>query len=99
MTEQQFTDAGLDGWRFADDTIRARIKTKDFATGLSLVNHIGSTAQEMNHHPDLDLRYDHVDVTLTSHDAGGVTDRDVRLAGHISGFASEAGLILTSPDD
>jgi 4a-hydroxytetrahydrobiopterin dehydratase len=46
----------------------------------------------MNHHPDLDLRYPHVDVRLSSHDAGGVTDRDVKLARTISEYAADEGV-------
>ena len=49
---------------------------------------IGAEAERVDHHPDLDLRYAHVDVTLVSHDVGGVTRRDIRLAGTISEIAA-----------
>ncbi len=58
-------------------------------TGLRLVNRIGGAAESANHHPDLVLTYPHVEVTLTSHDAGGVTSRDISMARTISGFAAE----------
>jgi 4a-hydroxytetrahydrobiopterin dehydratase len=48
----------------------------------------------MNHHPDVDLRYPHVDVRLSSHDAGGITERDVRLARTITDIAAAAGAEL-----
>jgi 4a-hydroxytetrahydrobiopterin dehydratase len=89
---EAFAAAGLPGWAWRDDAIHARFATGDFATGLRLVDLTGAAAEEMDHHPDLDLRYPHVDVRLTSHDAGGVTDRDLRLARAIDGFAADLGV-------
>ena len=80
---------GLSDWTFENDTLHARFETGDFATGLRLVNKIGEAAESANHHPDVLLTYPNVDVTLTSHDAGGVTSRDVAMANTISGFAAE----------
>ena len=88
LTADQIEAEGLSDWTWRDDTISAHFETGDFATGLRLVNQIGEAAEAMNHHPDVDLRYPHVDVTLTSHDVGGVTDRDVRLARRISEYAA-----------
>jgi 4a-hydroxytetrahydrobiopterin dehydratase len=82
------------GWRIAGDALHARFTTGDFATGLAFVNGIGAAAEEADHHPDLDLRYGYVEVHLWSHDAGGVTDRDHRLAARISELADAAGLAL-----
>ena len=92
LSAERFVEEGLAEWTWRDDTIHARFETGDFATGLRLVNRIGEAAEAMNHHPDLDLRYPHLDVTLSSHDAGGVTDRDVKLARAISEFASREGV-------
>jgi 4a-hydroxytetrahydrobiopterin dehydratase len=95
LTGQQVADAGLDGWAYLTaygaGGLQSRLHTKDFATGLQIVNAIGQAAEEMDHHPDLDLRYSRVDVRLTSHDAGGVTERDLRLARRISEIAAAAG--------
>ncbi|MEV4108202.1 4a-hydroxytetrahydrobiopterin dehydratase [Nonomuraea sp. NPDC049695] len=96
LTGQQIGDEGLDGWAYLLGGLQTRILTKDFATGLSVVNAIGAAAEEMNHHPDLDLRYTHVDVRLTSHDERAVTDRDIRLARVISSITAEAGAQLES---
>lgn len=82
---------GLADWRILFDALHARFNTGSFATGLDLVNRIGAAAEERNHHPDVDLTYPRVDVRLTSHDAGGVTRRDVELASAISGFAADLG--------
>lgn len=84
--------AGLDDWHPDADAIRARFLTRDFATGLALTQRIGEAAEAANHHPDLTLTYPHLDVLLTSHDTGTVTDRDLRLAETISALAQEAGV-------
>ena len=94
FTGQQIADEALDGWGYLLNGLQTRIRTRNFAMGLAIVNAIGAAAEEMNHHPDLDLRYTHVDVRLTSHDAGGVTDRDIRLARLISSITVDAGATL-----
>lgn len=94
LTGQQVADAELTGWVNVANGLQTRIRTGDFATGLRVVDAIGAAAEELNHHPDLDLRYPHVDVRLSSHDVGGLTDRDVRLARRIGEIAAEAGAEL-----
>lgn len=71
--------------------LHARYRTSDFAAALALVNRIAEAAEEADHHPDLDLRWGRVDVALNSHDVGGLTERDVRLATTIATLAAEAG--------
>lgn len=83
---------GLDDWRILYSTLTARFATGDFATGLRLVEAIGAAAEAVHHHPDVDLAYPRVDVRLTSHDVGGVTPRDIRLARRISEIAAELGV-------
>lgn len=89
LTAAEVREAGLDDWRHLLLGIRARFRTGDFATGLRLVERIGAAAEEADHHPDLSLTYGEVIVTLSSHDVGGITSRDVDLARRISGFAAE----------
>lgn len=91
LTTQEILDAELADWRLLLGTLHARFETGDFAAGLALVNRIGEAAEEANHHPDLDLRWGHLDVRLVSHDSGGVTGRDLRMARRISELAAEAG--------
>jgi len=93
LTGQQIADAGLAGWVYLSDGLRTRVATGGFAAGLALVDAIGAAAEEADHHPDLDLRWGHVDVRLWSHDADGVTQRDVELARTVSRLAGEAGLV------
>lgn len=96
LSGRQIADAGLDGWAYLLGGLQTRIHTRNFATGLAVVNAIGAVAEEMNHHPDLTLRYAHVDVRLASHDARAVTDRDLRLARAVSAIAADAGVQLDS---
>ena len=69
-----------------------RFETGDFNTGTALVTKIAEAADEANHHPDVDLRYPHVTVSLMSHDVGAITARDIRLARKISELAADAGV-------
>lgn len=94
LSGQQIADAELEGWTLLVGGLHTRIQTGDFATGLTVINAIGVAADELKHHPDLDLRYPHVDVRLTSHDTRGVTQRDVDLARRITAIALDAGAPL-----
>ncbi|WP_250003186.1 4a-hydroxytetrahydrobiopterin dehydratase [Actinoplanes sp. M2I2] len=95
---KQIAAEKLDGWVYLPGGLHTRIETKDFGTGLALVNAVGEVAEQMNHHPDVTLRYSAVDLRLTSHDTGGVTSRDVRLARAVSSVASALGLRLSVLD-
>ncbi|WP_244932110.1 4a-hydroxytetrahydrobiopterin dehydratase [Nocardioides sp. W7] len=81
----------LADWRVMFAALHARFRTGDFATGLALVDAIGAAAEAANHHPDVDLTYSLVTVRLSSHDVGGITRRDVRLAREISEAAGGLG--------
>ncbi len=83
--------AALDDWRVLFRTLHARFETGDFVTGVKLVEALAEAAEEMNHHPDVDLTYPRVAVRLSSHDVGGVTSRDVELARRISAIAADLG--------
>lgn len=82
---------GLEDWRTLQSKLHARFRTRNFATGLRFVHAIAEVAEEMNHHPDIDLRYTHVQIAVISHDVGGKTARDVRLARRISEIAADLG--------
>lgn len=92
LTQEQVTAAGLDDWRLLYHALQARFVTGDYRTGLRLVAAVGEAAEAADHHPDLDLRYGHLNVRLYSHDAGGVTDRDVALARRTSELARDLGV-------
>lgn len=86
-----------DGWQVLLNAIEAVYATGDFAAGLEFVNRVGQAAEAADHHPDLTLTYAAVHVKLWSHDAGGVTERDIALATRITEIASELGVHAT-PD-
>jgi 4a-hydroxytetrahydrobiopterin dehydratase len=88
----EINEAGLDGWRKVLDRLVVRYETGDFNAGTALVTQIAEAADTANHHPDVDLRYPHVTVSLKSHDVNAITQRDVRLARTISDLADAAGV-------
>jgi 4a-hydroxytetrahydrobiopterin dehydratase len=92
LTGQQIHDEGLDGWRKVLNKLIVRFETGDFNTGAALVVKIAEAADEVNHHPDVDLRYPHLTVSLLSHDVDAITPRDIRLARKISELAADAGV-------
>ncbi len=91
LTDDDLEAEQLGDWRVLFAELHARFRTGSFVKGLDLVNQIGEHAELMNHHPDVDLSYPAVTVRLSSHDVGGVTQRDVRLARTISGLAASLG--------
>src|SRR5690349_7944650 len=92
LSGQEIAEQAPDGWVYLVGGLQTRLRTGDFAAGLALVNAIGAVAERMDHHPDLDLRYGHVDVRTSSHDVGAVTGRDLRLARAITELAEQAGV-------
>lgn len=98
LTPRQVADAGLDGWLHAPGALVTRLRTGDFATGLRFVTAVGEAAEEADHHPDLALRYAEVDVRLSSHDVGGVTQRDLRMARRVTELAAALDLRPSAAD-
>src|SRR5699024_226374 len=92
LTSAEIVDAVPAGWSQDGQTLTVRFATGDFATGLELVDRIGASAEEANHHPDLTLTYPEVTVTLSSHDVGGITSRDLDLARRASEHAAALGV-------
>lgn len=79
----------LPGWTGGDDFITKVFKFDDFATAFGFMTRIAIIADKMDHHPEWFNVYNRVDVTLTTHDAGGVTDKDVTLAKAMQSAAGE----------
>jgi len=91
-TATQVESEGLEDWRVLLRTLQASFRTGSMAKGLDFAARIGVAADAANHHPDLTITYPRVHVLLTTHDAGGLTARDVDLARTISGIAVELGV-------
>jgi 4a-hydroxytetrahydrobiopterin dehydratase len=74
---------GLDGWEREGDGIRKEFELDDFKGSVDFVNRLTPEAEEMNHHPDLEISWNKVAVTVTTHSEGGLTANDFELAGRI----------------
>ena len=70
----------LPGWQIHDGQLTRTFSFKDFPAALAFVNRVGERAEEAGHHPDIDIRYNRVLLSLMTHDAGGLTDKDFALA-------------------
>lgn len=100
LTQAQIDDVLLElsDWRYRLGGLVTVFKTPTAAAALELIAAVGRLAEEQNHHPDLDWRYNRVFIRYTSHDAGTeVTARDVRAASAASAAASEVGAVA-EPD-
>jgi 4a-hydroxytetrahydrobiopterin dehydratase len=75
--------ARLPGWERRGDEISRVFSFADFQEAMVFVNRVAELAEAMNHHPDIDIRYSKVTLTLSTHDAGGLTARDFNLAGRV----------------
>jgi len=73
-------------WAKRGKTISHTFQFDDFLHSLDFVNRVAKKAQKLNHHPDIDIRYDKVTLTLTTHDAGGLTGKDFSLAQQCDGI-------------
>ena len=81
--------ANLPMWSGDADYIERIVTAPDFLTGIEILRRAAVLAEDMNHHPDIDVRWRRVRYGLTTHDAGGVTELDLALARRIDGIASE----------
>ena len=71
------------GWENNGKEITRTYKFKDFAEALAFVNKVGQMAEAADHHPDILINYNKVRLTLSTHSAGGLTDKDFSLARQI----------------
>jgi 4a-hydroxytetrahydrobiopterin dehydratase len=74
----------LDGWERKGDSIVREFKFDDFQGSVDFVNRITPPAEEMNHHPDLEISWNTVTVSLSTHSEGGLTANDFELAQRIT---------------
>ena len=90
LTQQEVAAAlsSLAGWKTAGDSITREYRFPDFMAAIRFVNRVAEAAQAADHHPDIDIRYNRVIVTLSTHDEGGVTKKDTDLAGQLDTAAA-----------
>ncbi|GAA0604544.1 4a-hydroxytetrahydrobiopterin dehydratase [Sporichthya brevicatena] len=83
--------ADLNGWTGDTAEIRRSYAAPDFPTAIRLVDAVAVAAEEMDHHPDMDIRWRTVHFTISTHSAGGVTELDLALARKIDEAAAGLG--------
>jgi len=81
----------LPGWAADGTQLRAGFEAPDFPTAIRLVDEVALEAEDMDHHPDIDIRWRSVQFTLSTHSEGGLTQLDVELAHRISQAAGRFG--------
>jgi 4a-hydroxytetrahydrobiopterin dehydratase len=79
----------ITNWSKRAQTILRTFKFGGFLKGIDFVNLVAAKAQKMNHHPDIDIRFDQVTLTLSTHDEGGITEKDFILAKQCDGVFSK----------
>jgi 4a-hydroxytetrahydrobiopterin dehydratase len=81
--------AELPGWARDGDSIRCSVKAPDFLTGIRIVTSVAQDAEEMDHHPDIDIRWRTLLFVLSTHSAGGITHLDIELAHRINDIVQQ----------
>jgi 4a-hydroxytetrahydrobiopterin dehydratase len=79
----------LPGWSRNGETIERQYQFPNFVVAMSFIHRVAELAEEANHHPDIDIRYNKVRLALTSHDSGGVTARDLKMAKKLADLDQE----------
>lgn len=77
----------LPGWSRDGETLRRTYHLPGFRAALAFVQYVGEVAEALGHHPDIDVRYDRVTLAVTTHDAGGLTAKDLQLARTVDGVS------------
>jgi 4a-hydroxytetrahydrobiopterin dehydratase len=85
LTPAQINDGlvRLQDWKLEDGNLVRAFVFTDFRESMSFVNSVAALAEQAGHHPDIDIRYNKVRLALSTHDAGGITEKDVALAAEI----------------
>jgi 4a-hydroxytetrahydrobiopterin dehydratase len=76
----------LNGWNRKGESLVKTFSFPTFMAGITFVDRVAVAAEKMDHHPDLDIRYTKISVTLSTHSAGGITGNDVALAREMEKF-------------
>ncbi len=90
--------ADLDGWSRDGVSLVAAYTALDFPAAIALVDEAADEAEQMQHHPDIDIRWTTTRWTLSTHSAGGVTQLDVELAHRIAAAARRSGAVPAGKD-
>ncbi len=77
----------LPNWRFNGEAIERDMQFSDFREAMAFINKVADAAEAAGHHPDIYVSYNKVKFSLVSHDSGGVTQRDIKMATRINEIA------------
>ena len=81
--------AKMQGWSYQGKELHKKFTFKSFLPGIQFVNRIAQAAESAGHHPDITINYNVVGISLSTHSEGGVTQKDLDLAGKIDQIHSE----------
>ena len=73
----------LPGWQVDGDVLRKAFRFRTFREAMAFVNRVAEIATEERHHPEITINYNRVTLSLTTHDEGGLTEKDVTFAGRV----------------
>jgi 4a-hydroxytetrahydrobiopterin dehydratase len=85
---QHLVTEQLSAWNYADGSLFRSVEAPTFMAGIRLVEEVASAAEELDHHPDIDIRWTTITFRLSTHSARGVTENDVQLAERIDEIAA-----------
>ena len=95
MTQERLSDSEIQealgqvpGWELPGNLIKREFQFKDFDQAMEFVNGVAEIARQMDHHPNMCIYYSKVDIELTTHKAGGLTEEDFKLARKIDKIVS-----------
>ena len=82
LTDDQVSErlGAVSGWSRVDDSITKTFEASSFLEGIAFVQGVAGIAESRDHHPDIDIRYTRVTLTLSTHDMGGLTGLDFEVA-------------------
>ncbi|OZC46487.1 4a-hydroxytetrahydrobiopterin dehydratase [Rhodococcus sp. 14-2483-1-1] len=83
LTDRDIEDARLTDWTVVEKSLTRTVELGSFPAAIEAVNRVADAAEEADHHPDIDIRWRTLTFTLSTHSAGGLTQKDVDLARRI----------------
>ena len=88
LTDRDIENAQLTDWTLAEKSLTRTVELTSFPAAIEVVNRVADAAEEADHHPDIDIRWRTLTFTLSTHSAGGLTQKDVDLARRIDALIS-----------
>ena len=86
--QEVLSGPGAPEWELIGGRLLKTVACDGFVGSLAFVNEVGDLAEAANHHPDIDIRYNRVTLSLMTHDSGGITQKDIDLAKGIDGVTA-----------